>query len=205
MQTPPIIETFAGPHGYVRAGIYPVGKDGVRLDRPKKLMIIPNLVLFGGSDVMARILGGDNKFKVQAMYFEFENLSDPGDSIVPPIFDRSGGLAYYQGLISPKDYLRIPITVSPSILSSDDTKFAGNQTTFFALTGGTEGVNGVQFDATSNSTVYGVALAATPVVDDPTQDIVFSRVYFTDLGGGENKFLKESGHAIGVDWSVKFN
>lgn len=199
-----LLDRYKGYRGSLRAGLYPVGPDG-KLGLPTKVVELRNLILYGGSDIMARVLGGDDEYKVQAMYFEFENLADPGDLIAEPTFDRSGGLTYYQGLSSPKDYLRIPITVSPSILSSDITKYVGNQVTFFALTGGTQGVNGVAFNEASNSTVYGVGLAATPVLNDPTQDIVFARAYFPGSGSGANKFPKQVGHAIGTDWSVRFN
>lgn len=188
---------------YPRVGVYPV-KGGKIAGPPTRLIWTSNDVLFGGADVMARLVAGDAEFKLRVMYFEFENLSNPADPITAPVFDRSGGLSYYQNLLDPKDYLRVPITVSASLLSSDDTKFQGNQATFFALTGGNKGVNGRTFAAASNSTVYGVALAAAPVLDDPTRDIVFARDYFTDQGGGENKFLKEIGAEIGLTWPIRF-
>lgn len=200
----PMKSAEGGYQGMLYVGSYPM-KDGKPLrNQPRRLMAMPNTVLFGGADIMARVVSGDEEFKISAMYFEFENLASPGDAIVAPAFDRSGGLTYYQSLASPKDYLRVPIDIGVSILSSDVTKYQGNQTTFFALTGGTEGVLGRPFNAASNSTVYGVALAATPVLADPTQDIVFSRAYFPDLGGGENKFLKELGFEIGTDWAIRF-
>ncbi len=194
-----------GFQGSIRVGVYPTKDGKPDLDKPKRLLMMPNTVLFSGADIMARVVSGDSEFKISAMYFEYENLAVPSDPIVAPAFDRSGGLAYYQGLSNPKDYLRVPIDIGVSLMSSDAALYDNNQATFFALTGGTVGVNGRPFTAAANSTVYGVALAATPVLADPTQDVVFSRAYFPDSGGGENKFLKEVGTAIGVDWAIRFN
>ncbi len=200
-----IVDVYGPPRGSLCVGIYPIVNGKPDLERPTRLLCMENRVLFGGADIQARLIGGDSEFKIGAMYFEYENLTSPSDPIVAPSFDRSGGLAYYQSLPSPKDYLRVPITVGATILSSDALLYVGNQTTFFALTGGTAGVLGRPFAAGSNSTVYGVALAATPVLADPTQDIVFSRAYFPDDGSGSNKFLKTVGASIGNSWPIRFN
>ena len=198
------VETKKSMSGSIRVGLYPVDPKTGKVDRenPKKVITQENLILYGGSDIVARLLGGDDEFKIQAMFCEYENMADPLDPIVPPAFDREGGLLYYSSLLPPRDYVRVPITISPSILSSDEALYAGNQVTFFALTNSNEGINGLPFNAASNSTVYGVALAATPSVEDPTQDVVFARAYFTPP---DNKFLKEVGHEIGIDWSIRIN
>lgn len=167
----------------------------------KKIVEKRNLVLYSGADILARLLSGDAKFAVGAMYIEFKNLADPSDPITPPPFDRTGGIAYYNGLASSPDtdFLRVPLAVSPAFTASS-TDYEGNQVTFFAQTEGLSGFHGKLFGPANNSAVYGAGLIATPDLPDQSQDRVFSRVY-----AGIDKVLKESGFEIGVTWTIRFN
>ncbi len=151
-----------------------------------------NLVLYGWADVTAKLMA-DN---VNMLYFEFENLANPGDPITPPAYDRSGGLAYYTQLASPRDYLRVPITVHPSIISSGDD-YQGNQVTFFAVTQGAEGVHGLSFSSSVNSAVFGYALVYAANPDDPTADVVVARTY-------KDPRPKEPNAQIGIQWTLRF-
>jgi len=186
--------------GQIRVAQYPIcPKTGaVLLHRPENVFVKKNLVLYGGADVLARLAAGDAEYKINAMYFEFENGS-PG-SVSIPTFTRAGGIAYYRALLNPKDYLRVPMSINASILSSDTTLYDGNQATFFSLTSGTTGALGRTFNAAVGSTVYGVGLAATPTIGQPTQDIVFARAYFDGT-----LFPKVSGKAVGTEWGIKFS
>ncbi len=148
---------------------------------------------------------GDVTYKIGGVYFEFENVASPGDTITVPTYNRGGLLSYYTTLASPKDYLRVPLSGLPSI--SIETGYEayfsagqGNVGTIFAQTTGDEGELGEPFDNANNSKVYGVALVATPDWDDPTADIIFARSYFAT---GEQQ-LKMTGSQIGITWRTPF-
>lgn len=160
-----------------------------------------NLILFSGADVLAQCLAGNSKFAVTTMYLEFKNLGSPGDPIVPPAFDRTGGIGYYNGLVSSldTDFIRVPLTVNPTITPSG-LEYNGNRLTFFGMTEGTTGFFGKPFNPGVNSAVYGAGLIAAPDADDQSQDVVFSRVY-----AGIDKVLKQTGYEIGVVWTVQLN
>ena len=157
-----------------------------------------NLILFDGADILARVLTGDPKYAVGTMYMEFKNTTLP---ITPPVFDRGGGAAYYAGLqpSSDVDFLRIPLTILPTIEPSD-SNYEGNQITFFGISEGSTGFWGRAFNPTVHSKVYGAALVATPDISDQSQDKVFSRVY-----SGIDEIPKELGFGIGITWVIRFN
>lgn len=161
-----------------------------------------NLILYSGADIMSRVLGGKSEYAISSMFLEFKNLPSPLTPITPPAFDRSGGIAYYNGLSSSldTDYLRVPLVSTPDFSTSDDTYYEFNQATFFAISEGSTGIHGKTFSAAANSAVFGAALAATPDPTQPTADVVFSRAY-----SGVGKILKESGFEIGITWTTRMN
>lgn len=167
----------------------------------RKVIERKNLILYGGADILAQLLSGDPAYAVRYMYLEFKNLANPLDPITPPPFDRSGGRSYYEGLVSSPDtdFLRVPLTGTPALSSSDALLYSFNTGTFFAMSEGAAGIHGKTFAPGSNSAVFGAALVATPDPDDRSKDVVFSRVY-----SGIDKILKESGFEIGVSWAVRF-
>lgn len=160
-----------------------------------------NLVLYGGADILALLVAGQADYRVRTMYAEFRNLVDPSDPIVPPVFDRSGGIAYYNGLSSDPDtdFIRLALNVSPSFASSG-SNYANNVVTFFGQTEGLSGFHGKTFGESANSAVFGAALVASPDSADQSRDIVFSRAY-----AGIDKVPKQSGQEIGITWSIRFN
>jgi len=155
-----------------------------------------NKFMASGADVIANLLSGTPNYNIKTMYLEYEN-SSPG-AVVEPGYVVADGLEYYTGLTSPKDYLRIPITTNPVVSSSDESSYEGNQVTFFGITSGTVGVNGLAFSETAGSTVYGGALVASPDLQVPTKDRVFARTYWVD-----RLFPKYDGRQIGVQWTVR--
>lgn len=165
-----------------------------------KMIVKHNLILYGGADIMAALLAGRGS-PVNAMYMEYKNLASPGLSITPPVFDREGGISYYNGLSSSPDidFLRIPLTVNPA-LEASDVVYGSNQVVFFGVSEGTTGFHGKSFLDTANSAVFGAALVSAADLDDQSQDIVFSRLY-----AGIDKVLKVAGHQIGVTWTIRFN
>jgi hypothetical protein len=163
----------------------------------RKMIERENLVLYGGADILAKLLSGDPKYAVNTMYLEFSNIAP-----AIPSFDRTGGVSYYNGLAADPnvDFLRVPLTVNPVIDSSDPVLYLGNRVTFFGVSEGTTGFHGKTFGPVAPSTVYGAALVAAPDVLDQSQDVVFSRAY-----AGIGSVTKEAGFEIGVTWTIQFN
>jgi len=155
-----------------------------------------NKFMANGADVLAKLLSGDPAFRVQTMYVEYENNSPV--SVVEPSYTVESGLDYYTGLSSPKDYLRVPMVNNPALGSSDESKYESNQVTFFGITSGVVGVNGLAFSETAGSTVYGGALIASPDISAPSSDRIFARTYWTD-----RLFTKHDGRQVGVQWTVR--
>jgi hypothetical protein len=184
-----------GARGYVLFSLF-----DTKTRRSKKVLAQSNLVLYSGADILAKLLSGA-QYPANAMYLEFKNLADPSDPIVPPVFDRTGGIEYYNGLSSSPDtdFLRVPLAVSPNLTPSS-VNYVGNQVTFFAQTEGLSGFHGKLFGPASNSAVFGAGLVAAPDLSDQSQDVLFSRVY-----AGIDKVLKETGFEIGVTWTIIFS
>jgi len=161
-----------------------------------------NLILYSGADIMAKCLAGDTAYAISSMLMEFKNLPSPSDPITPPAFDRTGGIAYYNGLAASldTDYVRVPLVSSPDFTLSDALYYQNNEATYFAVSEGSAGVHGKAFGPGSNSAVYGAALVATPDPVQPSSDVVFSRVY-----SGIGKILKEAGFEIGITWTIRMN
>ena len=161
----------------------------------RKVIERDNLVLYSGADILAKLLSGASEYAVKTMYLEFANTASP----VVPTFDRTGGLAYYNGLTGDYDFLRVPLQVSPA-LSSSDAVYANNIVSFYGISEGAVGVLGKAFSYAAGSNVFGAALVASPNPGEQSEDVVFSRVY-TGIG----KIPKEAGFEIGVLWPVQFN
>jgi len=194
--------------------IAPAVKGLVRLwnARPSGLLVpthaVSNQIQYSWGFIAARAIGlGDSDYQVAAMYFEFENVASPGDPVTVPTFDRSEGLDYYDDLSGSgtKDYIRAALVSTPMIgvKTGYESYFGtneGNKLTFFALTSGATGVHGKTFSDSVNSKVYGLALVATPVFADPTQDVIFARTYFQS----SEQVVKEASSQIGGTWDVSF-
>lgn len=162
-----------------------------------------NLILYEWATIVARNLipGQFLPYTINGMYFEFANLASPG-VVTPPSYDRTGGVqsGYYSSLqFSPTaDYMRVRLS-GAVIDTSDPLKYPlGNIMRFFAQAMALEGVHGKPFGQSHNSTVYGVALTAQPIADDPTQDLIFSRYYFL----GTSQAAADNVNQIGAEWDV---
>ena len=168
-----------------------------------------NQIQFHWGFIAAQTIGnGLSKYRVSAMYIEFENVASPGDPVTVPMYGRDEGTEYYDALQSSGtlDFLRVPLLQAPllGIAPGFESYFTagetGNRATFFAQSQGVVGVHGKTFSDSVNSKVYGVALVATPVFADRTQDVVFARTYFPT---GEQT-LKEASSQIGISWDIDF-
>jgi hypothetical protein len=163
---------------------------------------VPNTILFDAATIYANLLAtGDRAWRIAMMYLEYANVGSPGDTVSPPVFTRGpgAGVDYYESLTgSPnRDYLRVPI-ISAFIDSSNEIDFPqGNRVTFFAQSAGTTGVNGKAFSDVANSLVFGGALVASPDPDDPTEDVVLARFYYS----APNQIPKLATGQIGIEWT----
>lgn len=161
----------------------------------------PNTVMYEWGRIVSELLMGNpdgRPYHIANAYIEFEN--NGGAAVSPPEILRDEGRSYYEDLApSPnRDYLRVPVTAT-ALESSDEEAYPnGNEPTFFIQTSGSNGVNGKEFSDSVQSRVYGGALVASPVIGDPSQDLVFSRCYFAE----ENQLIKLPGSQLGITWPL---
>jgi hypothetical protein len=179
--------------------------DATGIWTPRQRLYTPNMLLYTWGYIVARCVGlADAQYKVALAYLEFENNPGP---IAVPSFDRSDGLQYYMDLSSSpvRDYLRVPIRPQPDIVIAPGyedyfTPDQGNCCIFFAQSQGGAGVHGRPFSDGVHSTVFGIALAAGPVPDDPSQDVLFARSYYDPA----NQVPKVPSGQIGIQYPLTF-
>lgn len=160
-----------------------------------------NLVLYDWAPVaMANLLNRpDGKsYHINAMYIEFANT---GTTVATPTYNRGGALAYYDNLNTSdvtRDYLRVPL-IAATGSNSNPTNFAGNNVgTFHAQTQGSTGEHGLSFSSVAGSYVYGGALVVAREWGDSSQDLIFSRFYFS----AGSQVPKGASSQIGLTWEI---
>jgi hypothetical protein len=175
-----------------------------------------NQIQVGWGFIAAKQLGyryqpDRDQYFISGMYFEYENLADPDTPITPATFDRTEGVEYYNALVAPKDFIRVPLRLEPALGVASGSEGAdvlqqanqGNQLTFFAQTAGNGGFNNgsdCPFSHTTNSKVYSAALVAMPRFDDQSRDVIFARTSF-DIS---DQTSKEASSQIGITWDISF-
>lgn len=165
-----------------------------------------NQIQWTWGEIACKLFGeGSSEYKISSMYIEFENVASPGDTVTAPSFDRSDGIEYYSSLSasSDRDYLRVQLISNPkaSLISGyEGASLNVNQLTFYAQSSGSLGVHGKTFSAGANSTVFGLALVATPKWEDRTKDLIFAREYYP-VG---QQVLKQASSQVGVSWTEQF-
>lgn len=164
---------------------------------------VPNQRQNGYAQVCVKLFGyGDRRYKLSAVYIEYENTASPGDPVTPPSFDKSEGVEYYSALSgsSDRDYLRLPVSGVAARLADGFEGADENVIDFTAITEGTVGVHGKPFSAAANSTIFGVALVAAPDWDDPSADLVFGRAYYETA----DQLVKPAGGQVTVVYTEEF-
>lgn len=166
-----------------------------------------NLILYSWGYLAAQSLGlGNPAYKVAAAYIEYKNVVNPGDPVPIPAYDRTAGLAYFTTLPVNQDYLRVPLAGFPTIDIAPGFEpyfisgLTGNRVSFVAQSAGSQGVLGRPFSDAALSKIFGITLVATPVLSDPTQDVILSRGYFRM----QDQQLKQTGLQLGVHWRIAF-
>jgi hypothetical protein len=179
--------------------------DRTRIWTPIQRLHTPNTLLYTWGYIVARSVGmGDPNYRVAWAYLEFENNSG---TISVPSFSRADGLQYYMDLSSSsvRDYLRVPIRPYPEIVVAPGFEqyldpSQGNQCIFYAQSAGGTGVHGRPFSDGVQSKVFGIALAAGPAPNDPSQDVLFARSYYDPA----NQVPKVPSGQIGVQYPMTF-
>ncbi len=170
------MKRHARPHGR-----YTVGEVDVATGVNTPLFSRDNAILLDWIRMGVQCLMlGDVRYKINAMYLEFENTAGSASA---PSFDLEDGVDYYLGLTGARDYLRLPLTSLPALTVNDAARFEGTGVDFDAATfttqsSGTSGAGGLSFSSGSNSLVFGIALVAAPIWADRTRDLIFARAYF---------------------------
>lgn len=146
----------------------------------------PNLILRGGTQIIAKALGGAAGFGIYGMYIGYNNAT----SFTPPNIDVGYTSTFSSQSTAPFGYLREPLTFTPNYMSTaggyvDNTVLFSTMITSAAAAGGAAFTNG-----TSN--IYEVALIAAPT----TGDVVFSRTNFTSI-----KY--DSTYNFTITWGVR--
>lgn len=118
-----------------------------------------NLVVYGGADVIARLLAGYDAYKISHICFAFQNTAGSPPVVTPARTDTAASA--FHGLVAPSDFLRVPV-LSPAQIASGGINYAGNQATFIAIANATVGVNGVPFGSANNSKVFALGIVAAP-------------------------------------------
>lgn len=159
---------------------------------------VHNEVLYSGADLMANAIVGAPKMHIAGMYMEYDNSGSPS----APAVDRTRTPAFYEALISPQGYARVPLTAMPGYAPSDP-EYAGNIVTVQAQTDGTV-ENGPGF-VDNTTQIYSAALVSMPDPADKSQDIIFSAANLYDSGGSVLAPVPKIANAqIGIKWDIKF-
>lgn len=161
--------------------------------------VVDNAVLYEWSAILSQLLlPGDARYRISGMYFEFQNVENPGDTVTAPAFDRTRNISYYNALNASvdRDYLRVPLT--SFLLNSSAEGRTNDLLTLFATSTGSTGVHGKTFSHASNSVIYGAALVAIPDIGDRTKDLLFSCVYLPT----EAQQPKLATSQVGLKWDL---
>jgi hypothetical protein len=164
-----------------------------------------NLITFGGADVLAKLISGDNRYAISGMYFKFQNTNDvPSEDSI----DRSDNLSHFlnsSNFTESKDWLRVPIITTGKISQNpyNSSDYSGNRVTFVATSAAVDQVGefGNVFSSSSGdgpSKVFSLALVSMVESADKTKDVVFARTNITPIIAVENSY-------IDVFWTVTFN
>jgi len=148
-----------------------------------------NLLLYGAADIIAGMMTGSSGYQISHMYFQYINQGIYSYS--PPSITRSSNRADMLTTIGSSniDYLRVPILTAPRVSKnpSDSIDYNGNHIMFSATTasvgtvGNIKGSSSTQYYFSSDgvngvSRIFSIALVAARDIEDPSSDIIFSRL-----------------------------
>ncbi len=191
--------------GHIIAGYqHPVSKKFMPVLEQK------NLVMYEAADILALLLAGNGEYRVNHMYFQYENTN--GAVSVTPTLSRDLGRGSFNSIdgSDDQDWLRLPIAAEPILGKYPDTtsNYEGNAVTFVAtsaLSSTQEGESPTHNPfgpgdggSIAPSKIFSLALVASPVPSDSTQDKIFSRINLT------TPFTVVAGLHVSVYWIIRF-
>ena len=118
-----------------------------------------NLVVYGGGDIIARLLAGYTEYRISHMLFAYHNTAGTADTVIPARTDTVASA--FTALTGTKDYIRASV-LSPAQMSASGGNYASNQATFVAIANAATGIHGVAFGSASNSKVNAIGIVAAP-------------------------------------------
>ena len=153
----------------------------------------PNLVLYMGMDILAKLVTGNPEYKIWGMYVGFTNDSVPTAEVEP---DNTPAFADYG---ANEGVLKVPLLLTPSV-SSTYEGYTGNKASFVATVTGTGTEIGGYGEAPfeNGSQIFEVCLVACPVADSTGTDLVFSRKRFNP------GIAYDSAYSLTIIWSLTF-
>jgi len=164
-----------------------------------------NLITYGGADILAALLSGDERKKVSHMYFKYKNTT--GTPVVDSI-SRSSSVGDFLSLDGSDgtDWLKVPIMASPLLDNTSEesySRYKHNRVTFVGTTSAVAPV-GLSKDTTPNafghsvsSKIYSLALVASPSRQTNSDDILFARTNIAPIVAVEDSY-------IDVFWTLTF-
>jgi len=119
-----------------------------------------NLVVYGGGDIIARLLAGYTEYRISHMLFAYHNTAGTADTVIPVRSDTvASAFTALNG--TTKDYIRASV-LSPAQMSASDVDYTSNQATFVAIANAASGIHSLAFGAASNSKVNAIGIVAAP-------------------------------------------
>jgi len=114
------------------------------------------------------------------MYLEYINGSPPNYPDASSVLGFSDPKAYYSGLGSSSNYLRVPAIKDPNVQLNNSSPYSATVNFFGQSNSAATGVNESGAPFGSGVTCYGAALVLAPFEQDKTQDLIIARAYFTN-------------------------
>lgn len=147
----------------------------------------PNLILRGGTKIIAQALGGTPGYNIWGMYIGYNNqLSFIAPNIEVNYTNPFSGFSGNFG------YLREPLTFTPNYLSTSGG-YDSNTVLFSTMVTSATKAGGANFDTTCS--IYEVALIAAPT-GAVAGDVVFSRTNF-------NPIKYDNTYNFTITWGVR--
>jgi len=146
----------------------------------------PNMILRGGTKIIAQTLGGSTNWNIWGMYIGYNNTS----SFSAPTIDVNYTYPF-SSFVSPFGYLREPLTFTPSYMSASG--YDSNTVLFSTMVTSATKAGGANFD--TSCSIYEVALISAPT-GTASGDVVFSRTSF-------NPIKYDSTYNFTITWGVR--
>jgi hypothetical protein len=118
-----------------------------------------NIVVYGGGDIISKLLSGDMTYRIATMYFSFDNAASP--TWAAAARTDTADSRFWSAGPGTRDYIRVP-TLAPSF-SASDVNHSFNRAQYLAITGTpSTGEKGVSYGAGSGSKIGAMGLVASP-------------------------------------------